>query len=98
MRIARQESSCDIMLISHEQGATMGDLLIRNVDGHVHKELKRRAEADDLSVQQYVLRLLADHTSRPSIHEWLRRVDQLPRVDTTASGAEAVAVARAEAP
>jgi hypothetical protein len=76
----------------------MADLLIRNVDAHVNKELKRRAEADDLSVQQYVLRLLADHTSRPSIHEWLRRVDQLPRVDTTASGAEAVAVARAEAP
>lgn len=76
----------------------MADLLIRNVDPHVHQELKRRAEADDLSVQQYVLRLLAGHTSRPSIREWLRRVDQLPRVDTTSSGAEAVAAARAEAP
>ena len=75
----------------------MADLLIRNVDTHTHAELKRRAEADGLSVQQYVLRVLTDHTSRPSVHEWLRRLDQLPRVNTTSSGADAVAAARADA-
>lgn len=75
----------------------MADLLIRNVDAQTHEELKRRAEADGLSVQQYVLRVLTDHTSRLSVHEWLRRLDELPPVDTTFSGADAVAAARADA-
>ena len=74
----------------------MADLLIRNVAAATHSELKRRAEAEGLSLQQYVARVLAAHTSRPSMQEWLRRLDEIPRVDTDASGADAVAAARAE--
>jgi plasmid stability protein len=75
----------------------MADLLIRNVDVQTHDELKRRAAAEGLSVQQYVARVLRAHTSRPSIPEWLRRLDELPPVDTDVSGADAVAAARADA-
>lgn len=72
------------------------DLLIRNVDAQTHDELKQRAAAEGLSVQQYVARLLTTHTSRPSMQEWLRRLDELAPVGTKSSGADAVAAARAE--
>lgn len=75
----------------------MADLLIRNVDAQTHDELKQRAAAEGLSVQQYVVRVLTAHTSRPSMQEWLRRLDELAPADTNASGADAVAAARAEA-
>ena len=75
----------------------MADLLIRNVDTQTHNELKRRAEAEGLSVQQYVIGVLTDHTSRPSVQEWLRRLDELAPVDADTSGADAVAAARADA-
>lgn len=74
----------------------MVDLLIRNVDAQTHDELKQRAAAEGLSVQQYVARVLTAHTSRPSIHEWLRRLDELAPVDANVSGTDAVAAARAE--
>jgi plasmid stability protein len=75
----------------------MADLLIRNIEAQTHDELKRRAAAQGLSVQQYVARVLTAHTSRPSIQEWLRRLDELVPVDTDMSGADAVAAARADA-
>ena len=75
----------------------MTDLLIRNVDAQTHAELKRRAAAEGLSIQQYVVRLLTAHTSRPSLQQWLRRLDELAPVDTDVSGTDAVAAARAEA-
>ena len=75
----------------------MVNLLIRNVDAKTHDELKQRAAAEGLSVQQYVARVLTAHTSRPSMHEWLRRLDELAPADTSATGADAVAAARVEA-
>ena len=74
----------------------MVDLLIRNVDTQTHNELKQRAAAEGLSVQQYVARVLTAHTSRPSMQEWLRRLDELDPVDTNVPGTSAVAAARAE--
>lgn len=75
----------------------MADLLIRNVDARTHDELKRRAAAEGLSVQQYVGRVLTLHVSRPSIQDWLRRLDQVAPAHSDASGADAVAASRAEA-
>ena len=75
----------------------MADLLIRNVDAQTHEELKRRAAAEGLSVQQYVAGVLTAHTSRPSIQDWLRRLDKLAQVDTNVTGADAVGAARADA-
>lgn len=73
----------------------MADLLIRNLDPAVHDELKRRAEASSMSVQAYVSRLLDEHAARPSLSEWLRRLDELPR-HPEAAGAQLIRAARDE--
>lgn len=73
----------------------MTDLLIRDLDQATHSELKRRAEQVGMSVQAYVSRVLVQHAARPSLEEWLRRLDELPR-HSDASGAEVVRAARDE--
>ena len=75
----------------------MPDVLIRGLDSETHAELKRRAAATGLSMQSYVARLLDEHVRRPTVEEWLHRLDALEPV-ADASGAEAVASARAELP
>lgn len=57
----------------------MVDLLIRDLDPAVHRELKRRAEEERLSLQAYVSRVLGEHAARQSMSHWLRRLDELPR-------------------
>jgi len=75
----------------------MGDLLIRDLPAATHAELKRRAEAESMSLQAYVTRLLEQHTERPTIKEWLRSLDELPR-HPELDGAEIVRAAREELP
>lgn len=76
----------------------MPDMLVRDLPEADHEELKRRADAAGLSLQVYIRRLLQRHTARPSVEQWLQRLDELPRVHTTTSGPEAVAAAREELP
>lgn len=71
----------------------MGDLLIRDLPAATHAELKRRAEEAGMSLQAYVTGLLEQHTARPTIREWLRSLDELPR-HPDISGAEAVRAGR----
>jgi hypothetical protein len=73
------------------------DLLIRDLDPEAHRELKRRAERAGQSLQSYVARLLQSHVSRPTVEDWLERLDDIEPVPG-ASGSEAVAGARAELP
>lgn len=75
----------------------VGDLLIRDLPAATHGELKRRAEAEGMSLQAYVTRLLEQHTERPTIKEWLRSLDDLPR-HPELDGAEIVRAAREELP
>jgi hypothetical protein len=75
----------------------MVDLLIRRLNPAVHRELKRRADEEHVSLQAYVSRVLGQHAGRPTIAQWLRRLDQLPR-HPGVSGAEALDDARAELP
>lgn len=75
----------------------MGDLLIRGVPAETHEELKRRADAAGTSLQAYVRSLLDQHTSKPSMTEWIENLGELPR-HPTASGADAVRAARDELP
>lgn len=75
----------------------MADLLIRGLDPVVHRELKRRADEEHMSLQAYVSRVLDQHAARPSMKEWLRRLDELPR-HPEVSGADAVRDAREELP
>jgi hypothetical protein len=75
----------------------MADLLIRDLDPDMHRELKRRAERAGQSLQGYVTGLLEAHTTRPSLEDWLVELDELTPVKG-ASGADAVRSARDELP
>ena len=75
----------------------MADLLIRDLDPTVHRELKRRADQERVSLQAYVSRVLGQHAGRPTIAQWLHALDGLPR-HPDISGAEAVRDARGDAP
>lgn len=75
----------------------MGDLLIRGLSPETHDELKRRAQDAGVSLQSYVARLLERSTAVPPLHDWLSRLDELPR-HRSISGAAAVREARDELP
>jgi plasmid stability protein len=75
----------------------MADLLIRDLDPDIHRELKRRAERAGQSLQGYVTGLLEAQTSRPSLEDWLAELDELTPVKGV-SGADAVRSARDELP
>jgi hypothetical protein len=44
---------------------------VRHVPHHVHERLRRRAEAEHVSLSAYVLRVLERDAQRPSTGEWL---------------------------
>jgi hypothetical protein len=48
-----------------------------------------------MSLRQYVVRVLTEHTDLPSVDEWLDDVSRLPSTKLRTSGAEAVRRARA---
>lgn len=75
----------------------MPDVLIRSLDSETHAELKRRADNAGVSMQVYVTRLIDEHVRRPTIEDWLHRLDELEPVEGI-SGEDAVAAARAELP
>jgi len=75
----------------------MGDLLIRDLPARTHAELKRRAQRAGMSLQRFVTQMLEQSTSTPTLDEWLRALDDLPR-HADVSGAEAVREARNELP
>jgi plasmid stability protein len=49
----------------------MRALQIRNVPDDVHEVLQRRAAAAGQSMQEYLLALLTEHTSRLTMAEWM---------------------------
>jgi len=49
----------------------MPAIQIRDVPRDVHERLRRRAEAEHVSLSGYVLRLLERDAGRPSTGEWL---------------------------
>ena len=53
----------------------MPSITIRNVPPEVHAVLLRRAEASGQSLQQYLVDLLAEQTSRLTTDEWLAQVE-----------------------
>jgi hypothetical protein len=48
-----------------------------------------------MSLRQYVIRVLAEHSALPSVDEWLGQVEKLPATKLRSSGAEAVRRSRA---
>lgn len=52
----------------------MGNLQIKDIDPALHERLRERAEAEHMSMRDYVLRLLERDLSLPSLDEWLDEV------------------------
>lgn len=85
------------MMLSDVEEHDMADLLIRDLDPQVHQELKRRADEERMSLQAYVSQMLGQHASRPSLTQWLRRLEELPR-HPDISGADVLRETRDELP
>lgn len=75
----------------------MRDMLIRNLDPSTHAELKRRADEAGISLQAYVTQLLQEHVRRPTLDEWVRRLEDLEVVEGV-FGEMAVSAARRDLP
>ena len=54
---------------------------VRNVPDEIHRELKIRAARQGVSLSDYLLELARRDVSRPTMQEWLARVDARPRVE-----------------
>jgi plasmid stability protein len=67
---------------------------IRNVPDHLHRTLKARAAGEGLSLSEYLLREIRWLAARPTVGEWLERVQQRPGVRLPVSTAAAIRTER----
>lgn len=76
----------------------MPHLQVKNVPEETYADLRRRAQAEGTTIRDYVLRVLQRELARPSLQEWLRRVDEeAPRTNlSTADVLEAIDAGRDE--
>jgi antitoxin FitA len=75
----------------------MALLQIRNMPDDLKERLRARAEKADITMSDYVIRLVREDLDKPTMEEWLERVRALPlRTDLNLTAAEALAEARAE--
>ena len=73
------------------------DLQIRGVPVVLRDRLRRRADGKRLSMSQYVIQVLQDDLSRPTLEEWLAEVGKLPPIDLKGrTGADLVREGRRE--
>lgn len=66
---------------------TVPAIQVRDVPSELHERLRRRAEAEHVSLSTYVLRLLEQDAGRPSTREWMRSLagrEPVRDVDVTA--------------
>jgi plasmid stability protein len=72
-------------------------LQIRNFPDDLKEQLRARAAQVDLTMSDYVIRLVRDELTRPSMDEWLARIAELPeRPDLNLQGARFLDDARSE--
>ena len=74
--------------------AGMPSIQIKGVPPEVHRVLRRRAAEAGQSLQEYLLSLLEEHASRPTLEEVLRRAGE--RAGGSVPLADAAKVLRAE--
>ncbi|HEV8536508.1 MAG TPA: hypothetical protein VGR87_12465 [Candidatus Limnocylindria bacterium] len=73
------------------------DLQIRGVPIALRERLRRRADGKGSSMSQYVIEVLKDDLSRPTLEEWLAEVGKLAPIDLRSrTGAELVREGRRE--
>lgn len=73
----------------------MATLQVKDVPDDLHRELRRRADLDGLSIRDYLLRLIRNDQQRPPKTEWLARLHQLEPLDLGAPAADLVQADRA---
>lgn len=79
----------------HANVMLMATLQVKDVPDDLHRELRRRAALEGLSIRDYLLRLIRNDQQRPPPTEWLARLRRLEPVDLGAPAAELVQADRA---
>ena len=74
---------------------TASTLQIRNVPEEIHAAVRMRAAEAGISVSDYLLRLVAETVSRPSMADIVARARQLARAGGGAKRADVAAAVRA---
>ena len=59
----------------------MSNLQVKNFPEDVHNKLRERARAQHMTVSAYVTSVLERDVARPTIDQWLARLDALPKLD-----------------
>lgn len=72
---------------------------IRNLPDDLKERLRARAAKHDLTMSDYVIQLIRDDLDKPTMEEWLARVESTigPHPELNLTGARMVEEARAEA-
>jgi antitoxin FitA len=63
---------------------------IRNLPKDMHRKLKMRAASQDMSITDYVKRLIAHDLAYPSLHDIAEEARKLPAVKTSRSIADVI--------
>ena len=63
---------------------------VRNVPDSLHKVLKARAAAAELTLTDYIQRVLEREAARPTRREFIQRLARAPRISLQPSAAELV--------
>jgi antitoxin FitA len=63
---------------------------IRNVPADLHRKLKIRAAQKDMTLTDFVKKLIENELSRPSLAELTERLQKLPPVVTSESAADII--------
>jgi plasmid stability protein len=67
---------------------------VRNVPDEIHRELKVRAARQGVSLSDYVLELARRDVARPTMQEWMARVEARPIIDSDISAADIIRESR----
>ncbi len=71
---------------------------VRNVPDEIHRELKVRAARQGVSLSDYVLELARRDVSRPTMEEWLARIDARPLIESDVSVEDIIRESRGPLP
>ncbi len=66
----------------------MATLQVKDVPEDLHRELRRRADLEGMSIRDYLLRLIRKDQQRPPSTEWLARLRRLEPLDFGAPAAD----------
>ena len=73
------------------------DVQLRGVPVALRERLRKRADANGVSMSQYVIEILKDDLARPTVADWVAEVGKHPPIDLGGkTGAELVRETRRE--